>query len=379
MPVKWIAALLLLALPARADALEHLEEALRKLDALELDAAEEEIGKALEAEPELAAAYAARARLRARRENPGGAAQDALKASELGEDLWEWAATLAKEANDNAREGRAAEGAFKKHGKPEHLKAAADAFAAAGDYRKAIEIYGKLTESGPEGWRAECRMHRGNLLSLCGDHAAGLEDLDAVLAAAPKDVRALQLRGRVKLRAGDAKGGLADYENAQRINSGEPSAYLILGLAYYDLGDYTRAATTLERATAFSRAHRYTHLYLFLARCRTGVPANRLRAKRELMGYLEKRTKQDDWFAALGGFLIGEVTEKELLDLAGKAPGDLKREQLCEAWGYVGQMAMIAGDAEKAVDCFRKAIETNVGTFMEYGSADMELRRIGKR
>ena len=40
---------------------------------------------------------------------------------------------------------------------------------------------------------------------------------------------------------------------------------------------------------------------------------------------------------------------------------------------------MIAGDAEKAVKCYRAAIETKVGTYMEYGSADMELRRIGKR
>ena len=379
MPVKWIAALLLLALPARADALDHLKEALRKIDALELEAAEREIGEAIALEPALTAAYVARARLRARLENPDGAAKDALKACELGEDLWSWAVELARAVPDFALTAQAAEGAYRKHGRQDDLRAAADAFAAVGDFRKSIDLYGTLIESGPENWRAESRMNRGNLLSLAGDHAAGLKELDAVLEADPKDVRTLQVRGRVKLRAGDAKGALADYELAQRLNAGEPSAYLILGLAYYDVGDYTRAATTLERATAFSGAHRYTHLYLFLARCRTGVPANRLRAKRELMGYLEARSTQDDWFAALGGFLIGNVSEKELLELAQKAPGDQKREQACEAWGYIGQMAMIEGDADKAVDCFRKVIDTKVGAFMEYGSADMELRRIGKR
>jgi len=222
-------------------------------------------------------------------------------------------------------------------------------------------------------------MDRGFLLSLNGDHKAALAALDGLLGDAPRYVRAYQLRGRVKLRKGDIKGALQDYETAKTINSGHPSAYLILGLAYYDVGDYKKAIEAFERATAFSNAHEYTHLYLCLARSRTGVPAERLKAMRELMKFLESRKEQNDWFAALGGYLIGNVSEEQLLKAARQGGKDQQRERLCEAWGYIGQRAMIAGERDRAVERFEKCLATKVGSFMEYGSAHMELRRIGKR
>ena len=42
-------------------------------------------------------------------------------------------------------------------------------------------------------------------------------------------------------------------------------------------------------------------------------------------------------------------------------------------------MALIAVDSDKAYATFKKVLETRVGSFMEYGTADMELRRTGKR
>jgi len=379
MPLKRILLLLLPALPARADALEHLKDALEKLEALELEAAEEAIDKAIAEKPDFAAAYVARARLRSDRGDAQGAAEDALKASELGMDLWGWASTLGQAAQDYRLTAKAAEGAYERHGSVCDLKAIAESWAAAGEFQEAIGWYDKLIPKAQGADRLVARMDRGFLLSLNGDHKAALAALDGLLGDAPRYVRAYQLRGRVKLRKGDIKGALQDYETAKTINSGHPSAYLILGLAYYDVGDYKKAIEAFERATAFSNAHEYTHLYLCLARSRTGVPAERLKAMRELMKFLESRKEQNDWFAALGGYLIGNVSEEQLLKAARQGGKDQQRERLCEAWGYIGQRAMIAGERDRAVERFEKCLATKVGSFMEYGSAHMELRRIGKR
>ena len=377
--MKWFAAVLLLAIPVLADGLSDLQEAQRKLEELDLDGVEAALSRVIEAEPKLADAFVARALLRENRENLAGAAADALRASELGGDYWKWATTLARAAHDYGRAARAATGAWKKHARVEDLQIAAESHASAGDFRKAAELYGVLTEKGKPDDRADFWMREGNLLSLAGDHKAGLESLDAALKADPQMFRAHQLRGRVNLRMGKTKEGLVEYQTALKMNTNSTSAHLILGLAYYDTGRWQDAVKTLQRAAEWQNAHTYTHLYLFLARCRTGVPANRLRAKRELMGYLEARPKQDDWFARVGGFLVGNLSEEGLLKIAKKGPRDLQREQLCEAWSYIGQLALIAGDSTKAHKCFKRVIETRVGSFMEYGTADMELRRIGKR
>lgn len=377
--MNWITALLFFVLPAQVDGVAALKEAQKKLEELDLEAAEAAIGKAIEAHPELAAVYIARARLRKHRDDLQGACEDVLRACELGEQEWKWAASLASAAKDYRRTGLACVGLYAQHKKTDDLELAAESFASAGDFKRAAELFGELIQAVPKDEQPIYRMDRGNLLSLQGDHKAGLKELDIAIRTAPKLIRAYQLRGRVKLRAGAIKAGVADYKTAAKLNAGDASSYLILGLAYYDTGNWQEAVNAFTRATAFRNTRPYTYLYLFLARCRTGVPANRLRAKKELIGYLEGLSNDEDWFAHLGRFLVGEIDEQALLKRARAGGKDEQREKLCEAMAYIGQKAMIAGDAKKAQACFKKVIETRVGSYMEYSTSDMELRRIGKR
>jgi len=373
-------ALLLLALPAVADALEDLDAALKHINALELDEAEGALGRVIAAEPDLVPAYVARARLRARRGDAHGAAEDALAACEKGRDLWQWAIDLAEGSEDYTLHGKACEGAYRKHGDRDHLSLAAESFMSAGDYGRAAKLFGEAAEEGPPAARLTARMHRGNLLSLSGDSEAGLKELDAVIAEAGRFVRAYQLRGRVKLRLGDVKGALADYEEAQRLNPRDSNGYLILGLAYYDVGDHKRALEAFDRAiSAFAEVHRYTFLYRYLARRRIGDAAQTAIATKELVEYLGDQVTDDEWLAYLIRFLLGQVTVDALLEQAAKGAPDARRERLCEAHGYIGQMAMIEGDRQKTAEHFRKCLATKVGNFMEYSSSEMELRKLEKK
>jgi lipoprotein NlpI len=123
----------------------------------------------------------------------------------------------------------------------------------------------------------------------------------------------------------------------------------------------------------------YAHLYLFLARCRTGVPAKRMQASRELLRHLESRESEDDWFAFVGGYLTGSIDADKLLAEARTGTPHRQREKLCEAHAYIGARLMIAGDTAAARKRFQQAVDTKVGSFMEYNTSAAELRRAGLR
>jgi lipoprotein NlpI len=104
-----------------------------------------------------------------------------------------------------------------------------------------------------------------------------------------------------------------------------------------------------------------------------------MRALKSLRAFLESQPEEDTWVLALGDYLLGDLSEKELLERAGKATKFVALQQLCEAWGYIGQRARIEGNDKKATESFKQCVATNVGSYMEFASADMDLRRTGKR
>ncbi|MEM8885328.1 MAG: tetratricopeptide repeat protein [Planctomycetota bacterium] len=370
---------LLLAMPTWADALEELETARKKFEQLDFAGAEEALDRVIAAEPELGPAYEARGRLREERGATQLAAQDMLAASKRGADLWLRAGALFLEVNDYDGAAAAYLGSWNKNRRLDSLHNVAKAYASAGDWKRAIETYERVIKRADAVERSELYMRLGNLRSLAGDHAAGLKDLDFAIEQDTALVRGYQLRGRVKLRMGKQAEALADYNKAVSLAKRQANPHFVLGLAHFDLGQWKQAIQSFERSLALGESQGYTSLYLFLARGRTGEPALQIRAKKELMEFLDNRPKKDgEWFARLGGFLAGDVTEEQLIAEAKKANKHTARERLCEAWGYIGQRAMLKGDVEKARQAFRAAVATKVGTYMEFSTAAAELARLDR-
>jgi lipoprotein NlpI len=377
----FLAALLLIGSTSRADALADAKEALRLLDQLDLKGAEKHLSIAIEAQPKMAALFVARAHLREHGGDLVGAGRDAMRASELGEDLWQWAAKMLFESKIYDAAAVAFEGAWKVHGQVTDLEAAAKSRATAGQYKDGIRLYELLAKRVAEDERPLYVMATGNLRSLDGEHEAGLKQLDQAIKAAPNLVRAYQLRGRVKLRMGRAKEGIADCIAAQQLaakdDRAQRTAHRTLGLAYFDTGNFKDAIKHLE--VAGRQGHIYTHLYIYLARSRSGIPADRIRALKSLRAFTESLKEDDGWARALCDYLIGDLSEEELLARANKETKFVKLQQLCEAYGYIGQQARVEGNEKKATESFKLCIATNVGFYMEFSSADMALRRSGKR
>jgi lipoprotein NlpI len=74
-------------------------------------------------------------------------------------------------------------------------------------------------------------------------------------------------------------------------------------------------------------------------------------------------------------FLCEEMDEKTFLTAAKDATPFKTNERRCEAFFYAGSLREMAGDEDGARQLFRKCVETNVRSFIEYQSASLRLKR----
>ena len=366
---------------AGPDALALLKQADERLVAFDLPGAEQALSEALRASPRIKDAYLARAHLRLKLTPPNaaGAARDFERGARLGGGTWRAAAMLYGRLFEYDRQAHAYEQAWKAGAGLGDLHGVAAARANAGDLEAALFAYNELIRRGEPKPSIDHLGERAEIRAMLGSSEAGLRDIERGLALNAGWFRGHQIRGRIQMRMGRPKDALASYKKALEMEPRIASSYFILGLAHYDIGNWNDAVWGFQRTLSFGdgSAHPYAMLYMFMARCRTGVAARRVEAYRELMKQVSERKQgTDDWFGKLAGHLAGLVGAEELLEEAHKANRFLRRDRLCEAHAYIGARLLISEEPEAARGHFKKAVATGVYTFMEYKTSWCELERL---
>jgi lipoprotein NlpI len=148
-----------------------------------------------------------------------------------------------------------------------------------------------------------------------------------------------------------------------------------LGWLRYERQEFTKSSFDFDKACEFNPSDDYAHFGAWLCGSRLGETAS---ATDDLKRYLAARQfkNSDDWPAKIGDFLIGQITEQELLAAAENVDDKQDREHHCEAYFYIGSKRLITGDKAGAVACFEKCLATGVQDFNEYQSAKAELRNL---
>ena len=86
------------------------------------------------------------------------------------------------------------------------------------------------------------------------------------------------------------------------------------------------------------------------------------------------------WISEVARHYVGRLTEAELLERAEQASDESTRlDQLCEAYGYIGLLAEREGDVTKALDSYRRCVETGVSNFIEHRWAKIRLEQEASR
>jgi lipoprotein NlpI len=103
-------------------------------------------------------------------------------------------------------------------------------------------------------------------------------------------------------------------------------------------------------------------------------------ANQKLAAYMtpERRISQEPWTAKVGDFLLGNITEDDLIAAAASPDATKDQGQHCEAWYYAGMKRLLAGDKKVAADDFNRCLATKQTRFTEYRLAEGELEALGK-
>jgi len=234
--------------------------------------------------------------------------------------------------------------------------------AAVADFSKAIELDPKnpLAYSA----RGNAKINTGELDEAIADHSKAIE-LDPTRRAPYIN------RGVAKIDKGDLEGAIADYSKAIALDPKAAAAYFNRGNARLQKGDVTGALGDFDQAVQLAKddaAYARFAQFLVNSRQKTGQPVAELATAVHRM--------KPGWKQSLGLFLIGELPEASLFDLA--TQGDVKtvREHKCEAYYYAGATRLLKGDPTAAQGLFEKSVATQLHSYSEFQFARAELTRL---
>lgn len=249
-----------------------------------------------------------------------------------------------------------------------------DLAAGLSDVERAIKLDPRLADS---------YANRAVIKQIKGDLDGAIADYGRTLALDPKNAKCYVSRGNVKQTTGDLKGALADFNSAVRIDPKYAVAWFNRASVEALMRNWKAALADFEQFDTLTAGGSvllfkdYNHFYIWLMRARLGDTAA---ADQDLADYFNKRpaAAHGDWPSKLAAFLIGKLSQDDLLTAAASTDAAKDANQHCEAWFYIGMKALLAGDKKTAAADFRKSIATKRRNFFEYQLAKAELNEMGR-
>ncbi|MGQ0675966.1 MAG: tetratricopeptide repeat protein [Rhodospirillales bacterium] len=304
------------------------------------DLADADYGRALKLDPGYAPAYYNRAMNRFDQGDNAEAIADFTRAIAVKPDY--------AEAYNNRGRAHFAEGSFER-ARDDHLAAmrlapddplpynnAGTAYRKLDDYPRALMAYDAALRLDPGLFVA--RYNRALALAEAGRHAEALAAFDQALAVEPGHFESRRWR-----------------------------AYVLLYL-----GRHAEAADALAQALARQPADNYLALWTHVARRLAGQDADGALLAQDL-----KALHSPGWPSPANLMFQGRIGPDELVRQARDRDPETEKNQLCEAYGFAGAHALIAGRRDDAAAWFRKAAEIRRPSFIGYIFANAELKHAG--
>lgn len=246
-----------------------------------------------------------------------------------------------------------------------------DAFVQERKFAEAAAEYGEAVRLAPA--LAGLRFARGASLYFMKDDAGAIAELDEAIRLDPGMARAYGVRAGALVRMGESERAIPDLDKVISLTPPQDSAYRVRAMNHFALGHFELAEQDYVRALAIKPLH-YASIWLYLAQARQGKGEGDLAA----LAASAKREPANKWPEPVMRYYLGGVSDAELL-AAAVSPADSKQktDQECEAVFYIGERAMLRGDAAQARPRFERARTICPKDFNEYTAAVGELKRLG--
>ena len=153
--------------------------------------------------------------------------------------------------------------------------------------------------------------------------ADGLEDANAWYAEQNKGNHGLAIR---------------DYDEARRLDPDHGDTHTRRGRTHFYLARFAKAAADLGHAVDASPESHYKVLWLYLAEARSGNGSQ---------AALERNAKKLDlgeWPGPVVRLYLGDTSKDSVLAAARDSGPQRQKEKQCEAYFYLGQLALLDGN-----------------------------------
>ncbi len=235
------------------------------------------------------------------------------------------------------------------------------------DYTQALNLNPKI---------ALAYCNRGLARQAKGDMDGAIADYNQALSLDPKISTAYYNRGLIKEQRNDLDGAISDSSQALNLDPKNAQAFYNRGLAKLTKGNLEGAVADLQQFCELSpRDHYADHarLYLWLI---AKAKNSKTDPDKQLGDYLQNgwNSPPDDLATKIAGFLLGRVSEADLLAAASSPDAKQDQGQHCEAWYFAGMKRLLDGDKTTAIDYFHRCVATRDKDYCEYILSLAELQ-----
>jgi lipoprotein NlpI len=244
---------------------------------------------------------------------------------------------------------------------------------------QALEVIKKATETIDGGKLAGADLAnvyclRGGAQSNLGRQEQALQDVNNAVRIAPNAV-SFSCRAETYNRFGQFEKSIADHTNAIALGAATNGlVYRARGISRVYAGHLAEANADFAKASELSdkETRIYSEMWFVATsgRLHKPIPPELVaRATAEAGG---------EWPRAGLAMLTGKLSPEDMLKSLDKKQGDERQMALTEAYFYLGQYYLLAGDRAKAQESFEKTRGFGVINYLEYSSAEFELESLKK-
>lgn len=243
-------------------------------------------------------------------------------------------------------------------------------------HRDAIDKYTGSIDSGQLGPQdlAEAHCERASSFYALGEFDKAMADANRAVELAPNDGNQLACRAEVHFAAGRFEQAAADDTKALLLGPQRGRYLRARGQARYFLQQFAEAADDLRRSSESEKdasAQAYIDIWAVAAHLRAGLPVPEPIASRARGG------GGGSWPAPVLAMMTGDLAPEAMMKGVEGKSGDERAMIGTEAWYYLGQHYLVAGDRPRAREAFEKARALEVIDFVEYLAAGFELSSAG--
>ncbi len=212
------------------------------------------------------------------------------------------------------------------------------------------------------------RVSRGIFLDNAGAYKEAQKEFSEAIRLKPREADAYESRGISHLGSGTFEDAVKDFDKAIDLKPLSTRAYYGRGRANHYLGRNGAAIRDLEQSLSLDPSYMYPVLWLHIVNTKTSRPSQPI-----LHGYAKNFFEA--WPRPIVDFFIGKIDQETLFNRAADTTPSTEKEQLCEAYYYLGAEQLARGQRQGKI-AIEKAAEVCPRYFVEYSAALHDLNQL---